>query len=65
MGAGAIPLHVEKEFFEKAKGKYKINVYLADVTYDGDDRKGPNNGIIEDHCLRLRICGFHGELPPP
>jgi hypothetical protein len=38
MGAGAIPLHVEKEFFEKAKGKYKINVYLADVTYDGDDR---------------------------
>lgn len=38
MGAGAIPLQVEKEFFERAKGKYKFQVYTADVKYDGDDR---------------------------
>ena len=38
MGAGAIPVHIEKEFLEKAKGKYNINVYTADMRYDGDDR---------------------------
>ena len=38
MGAGAIPLEVEKKFYEREKGKYKVHVYTADVTYEGDDR---------------------------
>ena len=38
MGAGAIPLQVEKAVFEKAKGTYKLDVYTADVMYKGDDR---------------------------
>ena len=38
MGAGAIPLQVEKEFFEKAKGSYKLDVYTARASYKGDDR---------------------------
>ena len=38
MGAGAIPLQVEKNFFEHVKGKYKIYVYTADMAYEGDDR---------------------------
>jgi hypothetical protein len=38
MGAGAIPLQVEKEFFEKAKGTYKLDVYTARVSYKGNDR---------------------------
>ena len=46
MGAGGIPLQVEKEFFEREKGKYKLQVYTADVTYEGDDRVdvSVNNG---------------------
>ena len=46
MGAGGIPLQVEKEFFEGEKGKYKLQVYTADVTYEGDDRidVSVNNG---------------------
>ena len=38
MGAGAIPLQVEKEFFEKAKGTYKLDVYTTRAFYTGDDR---------------------------
>ena len=38
MGAGAIPLRVEKKFFERVKGKYKFCVYTADEAYEGDDR---------------------------
>jgi hypothetical protein len=38
MGAGAIPLQVEKKFFEQLKGKYKFYVYTADMAYEGDDR---------------------------
>jgi hypothetical protein len=38
MGAGAIPLQIEKEFFEKAKGTYKLDVYTARFSYNGDDR---------------------------
>ena len=38
MGAGGIPLKVEKEFFGKEKGTYKLEVYTADTTYEGDDR---------------------------
>ena len=38
MGAGAIPLQVEKEFFEKVKGTYKLDIYTARVSYKGDDR---------------------------
>lgn len=46
MGAGGIPLHVGKEFFEREKGTYKIQVYTANVTYEGDDRidVSVNNG---------------------
>ena len=38
MGAGAIPLQVEKDFFEKAKSRYKMHVYTAETSYEGDDR---------------------------
>ena len=38
MGAGAIPLQVEKDFLGKARGRYKLNVYIADFSYNGDDR---------------------------
>jgi hypothetical protein len=38
MGAGAIPLQVEKEFFDQAQGTYKLHVFTADVSYQGDDR---------------------------
>ena len=38
MGAGAIPLQVEKAFFEKAKGTYKLDVYMANSSYKGEDR---------------------------
>jgi len=38
MGAGAIPLDVEKKFYGREKGKYKVQVYMADMTYEGDDR---------------------------
>jgi len=37
MGAGAIPLQVEKEFFEKAQGSYKLDIYTARASYRGDD----------------------------
>jgi len=38
MGAGAIPLKVQKDFLEKARGRYKLKVYIADFSYSGDDR---------------------------
>lgn len=38
MGAGAIPLEVGKKFYEREKGRYKVHVYTADKTYEGDDR---------------------------
>lgn len=38
MGAGAIPLKVEKAFFEQAQGKYTLDVFTADISYQGDDR---------------------------
>lgn len=38
MGAGGIPLHIEKEFFGRAKGKYKVHVYIAPESYEGEDR---------------------------
>ena len=38
MGAGAIPLQVEKEIFDQAQGRYKLHLYTADVSYRGDDR---------------------------
>ena len=38
MGAGAIPLEVGKKFYGREKGRYKVHVYTADVTYEGDDR---------------------------
>lgn len=38
MGAGAIPLKVQKDFLEKARGRYTLNVYTSDFSYSGDDR---------------------------
>ena len=46
MGAGGIPLQVEKGFFEKERGKYKLYAYTADITYESNDRVdvSVNNG---------------------
>lgn len=38
MGAGGIPLKIEKEFFDKARGNYSLSVYTAGAFYRGDDR---------------------------
>ena len=38
MGAGAIPVHIDKVFRERAAEKHKLKVYTADFGYEGDDR---------------------------
>jgi hypothetical protein len=48
MGAEWIPLTYEKDFLEKTSGPYKLNLYIADVSYRGDDRMdvSPNGGYF-------------------
>jgi len=48
MGAGAIPLQVEKEFFDQAQGTYKLYVYTADVSLQLHTRV-----MIELMCPRM------------
>ena len=38
MGAGAIPIDIEKAFKERAKNKHKLTVYMADEGYDGEGK---------------------------
>ncbi len=38
MGAGAIPLDIEKRLKDRLKKKFALNVYLADTSYDGEGR---------------------------
>ena len=38
MGAGAIPIDIEKAFKERAKNKYKLAIYMADEGYGGEDK---------------------------
>jgi len=38
MGAGAIPIQIEKAFKERSKSKHKLRIYTADACYEGDDR---------------------------
>lgn len=40
MGAGAIPVHIDKLFRERASGKHKLQVYTSDFGYEGDDVMG-------------------------
>lgn len=53
MGAGAIPLQIEKAFRERAKSKHKLNVFIADSGYEGDDR------------IDVSFHGGHFILTPP
>jgi hypothetical protein len=38
MGAGAIPIDIEKAFKERAKNKHKLTVYMADEGYEGEGK---------------------------
>jgi hypothetical protein len=38
MGAGAIPLSIEKILKERLKKKFSLKVYLADTSYDGEGK---------------------------
>jgi hypothetical protein len=38
MGAGAIPIDIEKAFKERAKNKHNITVYMADEGYAGEGK---------------------------
>ena len=38
MGAGAIPIDIEKAFKERAKNKHKLAVYMADEGYNGEGK---------------------------
>ena len=38
MGAGAIPLSIEKVLKDRLKKKSDIKVYLADISYDGEGK---------------------------
>jgi hypothetical protein len=38
MGAGAIPIDIEKAFKERAKNKHKLAVYMADEGYEGEGK---------------------------
>jgi hypothetical protein len=53
MGAGAIPIQIEKAFKERAKGKHKLQVFTADIDYEGDD------------CIDVSLQGGYSFLVPP
>ena len=53
MGAGAIPIHIEKVFRERAKSKHKLYVYTAYSSYEGDDR------------IDVSFHGGHFMMAPP
>jgi hypothetical protein len=38
MGAGAIPIDIEKAFKERAKNRHKLAVYMADEGYNGEGK---------------------------
>ena len=38
MGAGAIPIDIEKAFKERAKNRHKLTVYMADEGYEGEGK---------------------------
>jgi hypothetical protein len=53
MGAGGIPIHIEKAFRQRAKSRHKLQVYTADAGYEGDD------------CIDVSFHGGHFSLTPP
>jgi hypothetical protein len=48
VGAGAIPINIEKAFRARAKSKHKLHVFTADAGYAGDD------------CIDVSLQGGHG-----
>jgi hypothetical protein len=53
MGAGAIPINIEKAFKERIKNKVKLNIFLADGSYAGAD------------CLDVSFQGGNSVFTPP
>ncbi len=73
MGAGAIPIDIEKAFKERIKKKVKLNVYLDDGNFEGEDSINvsfqggnsvftpPRNLIFEHKLGRLSKLQFQKE----
>ena len=53
MGAGAIPVHIDKIFRDRKAGKHKLKVYTADFGYEGDD------------AINVSFHNGHYSLTPP
>ena len=53
MGAGAIPIQIDKAFRDRVKGRHKLDVFIADAGYEGDD------------CVDVSIQGGHFIMTPP
>ena len=53
MGAGAIPIQIDKAFRDRAKSKHKLHIFTADAGFEGED------------CLDVSFHGGHYALTPP
>ncbi|MCX5895390.1 MAG: hypothetical protein NTZ51_06135 [Proteobacteria bacterium] len=73
MGAGAIPIHIEKAMKERPNRKYKLQIYIADTGYAGEDNidvsfhggnsvlAPPKNQLFEYKLGRLSENQFRDE----
>ncbi len=53
MGAGAIPIDIDKAFRDRVKNKHKLHVFIADSSYTDDD------------CIDVSFHGGHYAFTPP
>ena len=55
MGAGAIPLSIEKVLKDRLKNKSDIKIYLADTSYEGEGKI--THEMLTPHTVTVELGG--------